>query len=252
VDVSGEVVEVGKKVSKFKTGDKVYAFTGISRNGGYGEYIALPGSFAAIVPQNLNIIDAGVVPGVGMTAYEAFTIHAPIKPGMKVLINGASGGVGTYAIQIARHFGAQVTAVCSTEKVELTKELGADKIIDYNKQNILHSEEKYDIILNCVRGIGFRKFLKLLRPGGRSVVIAGSPLEIPLIKLSNLFSFKKTIPFFVKSDGRILEGLSSLIRQDRVKPVIEKTYVWKDLAQAHRHVESGKIAGKIGVSMVFD
>jgi NADPH:quinone reductase-like Zn-dependent oxidoreductase len=252
VDVSGEVVEVGKKVTKFKRGDKVYAFTGITKNGGYGEYITLPDSFAATVPQNLNIIDAGVVPGVGMTAYEAFTIHAPITPGMKVLINGATGGVGTYAIQIAKHFGAQVTAVCSTEKVELAKGLGADKIIDYKKQNILKSEEKYDIILNCVRGIGFRKFLRLLRPGGKSLVIAGRPLEIPLITLSNLFTFKKTIPFFVKTDGRLLEGLSNLIREDKVKPVIEKTYLWKDLALAHRHVETGKIAGKIGVSMVFD
>jgi NADPH:quinone reductase-like Zn-dependent oxidoreductase len=83
-------------------------------------------------------------------------------------------------------------------------------------------------------------------------VIAGGPLEIPLIKLSNLFSFKKTIPFFVKTDGRILEGLSNLIREGRVKPIIEKTYIWKDLAQAHRHVETGKIAGKIGVSLVSD
>jgi NADPH:quinone reductase-like Zn-dependent oxidoreductase len=252
VDVSGEVVEVGKKVNKFKTGDRVYAFTGISKNGGYGEYIAVPDSFAAIVPENLNIIDAGVVPGVGMTAYEAFTMYAPIKPGMKVLINGATGGVGTYAIQIAKQFGAEVTAVCSTEKVELAMQLGADKIVDYKKQNILNAEEKYDIILNCVRGIGFRKFLKLLRPGGKSLVIAGGPLEIPLIKLSNLFSSKKTISFFVKTDGRTLEGLSNLIREGRVKPVIERTYSWKDLANAHRHVETGKIAGKIGVSMEFD
>jgi NADPH:quinone reductase-like Zn-dependent oxidoreductase len=249
VDASGVVVEVGKKVNKFKRGDKVYAFTGIAKNGGYGEYLALPDSFAATVPENLNIVDAGVVPGVGMTAYEAFTLYAPIKPGMRVLINGATGGAGTYAIQIAKHFSAEVTSVCSTEKIELAIGLGADKIIDYKKQNILNAEEKYDVILNCVRGIGFRKFLNLLRPGGKSLVIAGSPVEIPIIKLSNLFSSKKTIPFFVKTDGRVLEGLSNLIQKDRVKPVIEKAYLWKDLAYAHYHVETGEIAGKSGVSM---
>lgn len=252
VDVSGEVVKTGKKVSKFKKGDRVYAFTGIFKNGGYGEYIAMPASFPAVIPESLNITEAGVVPGVGMTAYEAFTLHAPIKPGMKVLINGATGGVGTYAIQIARHFGANVTAVCSTERVELARQLGANEIIDYKKQNLLDTEEKYDIILNCVRGIGFRKFLNLLKPGGKSLVITGSPLEMPLIRLFNLFSSKKTISFFVKTDGEILEGLSSLIRLGKVKPVIEKMYAWKDIAQAHRQMESGKIVGKIGVSIAFD
>jgi len=252
VDISGEVVEIGKKVQKFKTGDKVYAFTGIFKNGGYGEYIAIPDSFAAIVPPNLNVIEAGVVPGVGMTAYEAFTIHAPITPGMKILINGATGGVGTYAIQIAKYFGAEVTAVCSTAKAGLANQLGADKIIDYQVYNILNEKERYDIILNCVRGIPFNKFLKLLKPGGKSLVITASPSEVPLIKLYNLFSFKKTITFFVKTDGKILERLSNLIQEDKVKPIIEKTYLWKDLAQAHRHVETGKIAGRVGVSMLFD
>lgn len=249
VDVSGVVVEVGKNVDKFKIGDKVYAFMGINKNGGYGEYATIPETFAAMLPENLDITIAGTVPGVGMTAYEAFTVHAPIQPGMKVLINGASGGVGTYAIQIAGHFGAEVTGVCNTERIGLVKQLGADKIIDYKKQNLFETQEKYDIILNCVRGIGFNKFKKLLKPGGKSILIAGSPLEIPLLKLSNLFSSKKTIPFFVKTDGKILEGLSQLIQSGIVKPVVEKTYSWKELSQAHRHMEAGKIAGKIGVAI---
>lgn len=249
VDVSGEVVKVGRNVTKFKIGNIVYAFLGISKNGGYGEFASIPESFAALVPDNLNIIEAGTVPGVGMTAYEALTVHAPVVKGMKVLINGATGGVGTYAIQVAKHFGAEVTAVCSTEKVDLARQLGADVIVDYKKQNIFETSDKFDIVINCVRGIGFKKFVKLLKPKGRSIVIAGSPLEIPLIKLSNLVSSRKTIPFFVKTDGAILEGLSVLIKSGAVKPVIQKIYSWKELSQAHRAVEAGKITGKIGISI---
>lgn len=248
-DVSGEVVKVGKHVNKFKVGDRVYAFMGIRRNGGYGEFAAMPESYAAIVPENLNSTEAGTVPGVGMTAYEAFTVHAPVKKGMKVLIHGATGGVGTYAIQVAKHYEAEVTAVCSTEKVDLAKQLGADNLVDYKKQNIFESGNKFDIIINCVRGISFNKFRNLLEPGGKSIVIAGSPVEMPLIKLSNLFSSRKTIPFFVKTDGAILEGLSTLIKSGAVKPVIQKVYPWKELAQAHRAVEAGKVAGKIAISI---
>lgn len=251
-DVSGEVVEVGKQVSKFKVGDRVFAFMGIKKNGGYGEFTSVPESYAAKVPENLNISEAGTVPGVGMTAYEAFTKHAPVKKGMKVLINGATGGVGTYAVQVAKYFGAEVTAVCSTEKLDLAKQLGADKILDYKTQNIFESGNKFDIILNCARGIGFNKFRKLLESGGKSIVIAGSPQEMPLIKLTNLFSSRKTIPFFVKTDGAVLEGLSTLIKSGKVKPVIQKMYQLKELPLAHGDVESGKIAGKIGISVKPD
>lgn len=249
VDVSGKVVETGRAVSRFKVGDNVYAFLGIHRNGGYGEFAAIPQSFAALIPDNLNITEAGTVPGVGMTVYEAFTVHAPVKKGMLVLINGASGGVGTYAIQVAKYFGAEVTAVCSTERIDLAKQLGAEKIIDYKKQNILNTTERYDVILNCVRGIGFRQLKKLLKPGGKSIVIADNPMKFPLMKLSNLFSSRKTIPFIVKTEGKILEGLSKLIQSGKIKPVIEKIYPWKDLSQAHKHMESGKIAGKIGIKI---
>ncbi|MFC5271181.1 NADP-dependent oxidoreductase [Adhaeribacter terreus] len=249
VDASGEVVKVGKAVRKFSVGDKVYAFMGISNNGGYGEFISIPETFAAKVPDNLDLTEAGVVPGVGMTAYEAFTVHAPVRKGMKVLIIGATGGVGTYAIQIAKHLGAEVTAVCSSEKINLARQLGADQLVDYRSENILNTNERYDVILNCVRGIGFGKLKRLLKPGGKSIVIAGSPLELPLIKLSNLFSSKKTVPFFVKTDGAVLENLSQLIRACHVKLVIDRIYSWKDLPEAHARVEKGGITGKIGIAI---
>lgn len=249
IDVSGVVADVGSSVTKFRKGDRVYALTGIMRNGAYGEFIAIPESAVAMVPGNLNLTAAGVVPGSGMTAYEAFSVHALVAKGMDVLINGASGGVGTFAVQVAKSLGANVTAVCSTERIALVEQLGADEVIDYRKQNLFDTIEQFDVILNCVVGIGFRKLAKLLKPGGRSLIITGNPFQIPLIKLLNLFSSRKTISFFVKADGKILEGLSNLIKSGGVKPVIEKTYSWKELPQAHRHVESGKIGGKIGISM---
>ena len=251
-DVSGEVVKIGNRVSKFQVGDRVYAYTGIKKNGGYAQFVAIPELYAALVPENLIMTEAGTVPAVGMTAYEAFTVHAPVRKGMKVLINGAAGGVGSYAIQIAKHFEAEVTAVCSTGKIDLAKQLGADKIIDYKKRNIFESDNRYDIILNCVRGIGFNKFRNMLKPEGRLVIIAGSPLEIPLMKISNLLSSRKTIPFFVKTNGAILKSLSALIKSGEVRPVIQKIYSWKELPQAHRDFEAGKIAGKIGITSVIE
>lgn len=215
----------------------------------YGEYIAIPESYAALCPKNMPLDVAGTVPGVGMTAMEAFSIHAPLKTGMKVLINGATGGVGTYAIQIAKHFGAVVTAVCAQRNISLVKELGADVAVDYETKNILETSERFDVIINCVRANNNLKFKKLLRPGGTLLVIAGNPLEIMSLNISNLFPSKKAKMFFVKTSGIILRQLTELIETGKVKPVIEKIYSWKDLAAAHKHMENGKVTGKIAVKV---
>jgi NADPH:quinone reductase-like Zn-dependent oxidoreductase len=247
VDFSGEVMETGKNVKKFKPGDSVYAFTGITKNGGYGEYISVPEAMLAHTPKNIDIVEAGVVPGVGMTAYEGLIVLAKLQQGEKILINGAAGGVGTFAIQIAKAIGTEVTAVCSTGKADMARNLGADKVIDYSKENIFETKVKYDVVFNCVRGMSSNKLKKLLEPSGRILVITGNPLTAVFTKLSNLFSSKKTIEFFVKSDGNNLEGLTKLINEGKVKPVIEKTYNWRELADAHRHVEKGHTAGKIAI-----
>lgn len=249
VDIAGEVVETGKNVSLFKQGDRVYAFTGINKNGGYGEYIAIPESHTALCPKNIPLDEAGTVPGVGMTAMEAFCIHVPLQRGMKVLINGATGGVGTYAIQIAKYYGAVVTAVCAQRNIPFVQELGADIAEDYETKNILKTSERFDVIINCVRANNNLKFKKLLKPGGTLLVIAGNPPEILLLNISNLFSSKKAKMFFVKTSGNILQQLTGLIETGKVKPVIEKIYSWKDLAAAHNHLENGKVTGKIAIKV---
>jgi NADPH:quinone reductase-like Zn-dependent oxidoreductase len=247
VDFSGEVVETGNRASKFKPGDSVYAFTGITKNGGYGEYITVPERMLALTPISIDIVEAGVIPGVGMTAYEGLIVLAKLQQGEKILINGAAGGVGTFAIQIAKALGAEVTAVCSSGKTDMARSLGADKVIDYTKENLFEIKGQYNVVLNCVRGMSANKLKKLLAPSGRILVITGNPITAVFTKLSNLFSSKKTIEFFVESEGKNLQGLTKLINEGKVKPVIEKTYSWRDLAEAHRHVEKGHSTGKIAI-----
>lgn len=249
VDFSGKVVETGRKVKNFKRNDTVYAFVGIQKNGGYGEYIAVPEEMLAHTPKSLGMVEAGVVPGVGMTAYEGLVMLAKINKGEKLLINGAGGGVGTFAIQVARALGAQVTAVCSTEKVALVKSLGADRVIDYKKEDLTDIDERFDVIFNCVRGASTSRLKKLLKPTGRILIITGNPFTAVLTKFSNLFSQKKVIEFFVQPKGEILQGLTKMIDNNKVKPIIEKTFSWKDLAEAHELVERGHVAGKIAIEI---
>jgi NADPH:quinone reductase-like Zn-dependent oxidoreductase len=248
VDVAGEVVERGEGATRFAVGDRVFAYTGLSRPGGYGELIALPESYFARVPAKLGWAEAGTVPGVGATAYEAFTVHAPVKPGMRVFINGGAGGVGTYAIQIAKALGAEVTVTCSEAKAAFVRELGADQVIDYAKVDPFASGlGGYDVVLNAVRGPSLALLRKLLRPRGTLVTLTGIPPQAAWMKLRNLVASRRTVIMFVSTSGAILEGLAKMIEDDKVRPIVEKTYSWSELAEAHRRVESKHVTGKVAV-----
>jgi NADPH:quinone reductase-like Zn-dependent oxidoreductase len=194
VDVAGEVVDRGAGATRYSVGDRVFAYTGLSRPGGYGELVALPESYFARVPSKLSWAEAGTVPGVGATAYEAFTVHAPLEPGMRAFINGGAGGVGTYAIQIAKAMGAEVTVTAS--------------------------------------GL---------------VTLTGIPPQAAWMKLRNLVSARRTVIMFVSTSGAILDGLATMIEQGKVRPIVERTYSWTELAEAHRRVESKHVTGKIAV-----
>lgn len=248
VDVAGEVVGLGPGVTRFSVGDRVFAFTGIERGGGYGELAVVPESALARVPARLSWAEAGTVPGVGASAYEALTVHAPLRPGMRVLVNGAAGGVGTYAVQIARAMGAEVTGTCSEAKAALVRELGATHVIDYGKQDPYEAgKDRYDVVLNAVRGAPLGRLRRLLRPGGVLVTLTGTPPQSTLAKLGNLVSSRRTVVMFVQSSGAILEGLAKLMETGQVRPVVERTYTWDALAEAHRRVESGRVTGKVAV-----
>jgi alcohol dehydrogenase len=248
VDVAGEVVERGEGATRFAVGDRVFAYTGLSRPGGYGELVALPESYLARVPSQLGWAEAGTVPGVGATAYEAFTVHAPLGPGMRVFINGGAGGVGTYAIQIAKTMGAEVTVTASGGKAALLRELGADHVIDYTKVDpFAPGASSYDVVLNAVRGPSLSRLRQLLRPGGVVVTLTGIPPQAPWMKLRNLVSSRRTVIMFVAPSGAILEGLAQMLEEGKVRPIVEQTYSWNELAAAHRRVESQRVTGKVAV-----
>lgn len=249
VDVAGEVAGLGEGVRRFAFGDRVYAFTGIRHGGGYGEYTAIPERMLALIPKVLDWAQAGTVPGVGVTAYEAFTVQAPLKAGMRVFINGAAGGVGTYAVQMAKARGTAITATCSGAKADLVRDLGADRVIDYTTEDpFAATNSSYDVVLNAVRGAPLARLRGLLRQGGSLITItADHPGQILTSWLRNLFSSRRTIPFFVKTSGALLEGLSRLIEQGKVRPIVERTYHWHELAAAHRHIETGHVTGKLAI-----
>jgi NADPH:quinone reductase-like Zn-dependent oxidoreductase len=248
VDVAGEVIERGEGASRFDSGDRVFAYTGLSRPGGYGELVALPESCLARVPSKLSWAEAGTVPGVGATAYEAFTVHAPLRSGMRVFINGGAGGVGTYGIQIAKAMGAEVTVTASAAKAAFVRELGADHVVDYSKVDpFAQGASSYDVVLNAVRGPSLSRLRNLLRPGGVVVTLTGIPPQAVWMKLRNIVSSRRTVIMFVSASGAILEGLSKMIEDGKVRPIVEKVYSWDDLAEAHRRVESQRVMGKVAV-----
>lgn len=247
VEVAGEVAETGTAVTGFKPGDRVYAYVGPQRAGGYGEFIALPESQAAKIPPNLKTEDAGVVPGVGLTAYEAFVIHAPVEKGMRVLINGAAGGVGAFAVQVAKARGAHVTGVCRGAKAAFVRRIGADAVIDYETEDVLQSRHRFDVILQAARTDQLAGLRRLLKPGGRLVTITGGPVTMLGSKVRNVWSRQKTIAFIVKTSGKNLEGLSRMVEANLVRPHIDRSFSWRDLAEAHRRVETGRVTGKIAV-----
>jgi NADPH:quinone reductase-like Zn-dependent oxidoreductase len=248
VDVAGEVISVGAGVTRFTIGDRVFAYAGLGRGGGgYGEFATLPESYLARVPASLNWAEAGTVPGVGISAFEALTVQAPVRSGMRVFINGAAGGVGTYAVQIAKVFGAHVTGTCSGTKAALVRELGADHIIDYTKEDPFAREGAYDVFLNAVRGAPISRGRRTLRRGGVLVTLTGIPPQAVLATIRNLVSSRRTVFMFVQTSGALLEGLSRLIGNGQVRPIVERTCSWNELPEAHRRVETGRVAGKIAI-----
>jgi len=249
VDLAGEVVALGEGADRYSVGDRVYAYTGVGAGGGYGELAVVDERCLARVPERLDLVEAGSVPGVGATAYEAFTVHAPLGPGMRVFVNGAAGGVGTWAIQVARALGADVVGTCSTSKLELVRGLGAEPL-DYTVGDPFSEKGAYDVVLNAVRGAPKGPLRSLLRDGGTLVTVVGSPVDAVTSKVGNLLRKTRLVPFFVSSESTCLEGLSELIAAGSVRPVIERTYPLGELAEAHRRVETGRVAGKVCIDVI--
>ncbi len=247
-ELSGEIEETGKDVKNFKKGDKVFAYPG-HHGGGYAEYICLgEDSAIAVKPSNLNFEEAAAVPFGGNTALH-FLKQANIQKGQKVLIYGASGSVGTYAVQLAKYFGAEVTGVCSTVNIDLVKSLGADNVIDYTNEDFSKNGEIYDVIFDAVGMASFSGCMKSLKNKGIYLQVVAAPSTSIRMLLAGLAGNKKLIGGTAIPQTENLIFLIELSEKGEIKPVIDRTYPLEEIVEAHRYVDQGHKKGNVVINV---
>lgn len=248
-DFCGEVAKTGSKIDDYKKGDLVYGMVSAARGGAYAEYLKVKRKHLAHKPEKISAEEAAAIPMAGLTALQGLRDHCKLSPEQKVLINGASGGVGSYAVQIAKSMGARVTAVCSTDNMQMVKELGAEHVIDYTQENPLRSGAKYHAIFDAHGNLSFRKAGKCLYDGGIIVTTLPTPASLFQIFL-NRFSKKNSMKTFsVAPSHPDLEELKRLVEEGRLKTVLDSTYTLEDLAEAHERSQTGHVKGKVAVTI---
>ena len=255
VDFAGTVEAVGAKVTRFKPGDAVFG----GRNGAFAEYLVVRESRAVVAkPANISFEQAAAVPVAAVTALQALRDQGGLKAGQKVLINGASGGVGTFAVQIAKAMGAEVTGVCSTRNVELVKSLGADHVIDYKSTDYTAGEQQYDLIVDNIGNRRLRDNRKVLAPQGVYVIV-GAPSEDPWIgamsgpiraKFYSMFVDQQFKFFLSELKPQDLEFIAGLMQQGKVVPAIDRAYPLAGTADAIEYLETGRARGKVVIGVV--
>jgi NADPH:quinone reductase-like Zn-dependent oxidoreductase len=267
-DVAGVVVRVGPRVRQFKAGDEVYARPDDLRIGTFAEFVAVKEDSVALKPRNLTMAEAASIPLVGLTAWQALVEMAQLGKGQKVFIQAGSGGVGTFAIQLARHLGATVATTTSAGNAALVKGLGADVVIDYRKDAFEDQLRDYDVVLNSQDGQTLKKSLGVLKPGGRLISISGPPdprfaedIQAPWpvkqvfralslgvrrrarhLQLSYAF-------LFMKASGSQLKQIASLIEAGAIRPVVDKVFPFESTNEALAYVESGRAKGKVVIKI---
>jgi len=251
VDVAGEVESIGPGVTQFKPGDPVFG----ACRGALADYVCAPASSLAIKPDNVSFEQAASVPIAAWTALQGLRDKAHIEPGQTVLINGAAGGVGTFAVQLAKHFGGQVTGVCSTRNLELIRSIGADRVLDYTQQGLAEDQQQYDVVLECVGNLSLPHIRGMLRPKGVCVMIGASP-DVSLaailggvLKLLVLapFTKQKILTFMARRDANDLNFIAGLLQSGVVTPVIDRCYSLDEVQAALRYLEAGHVHGKLVV-----
>lgn len=247
-DLAGEIESVGKDVKRFKKGEQVIAYPG-HIGGAYAEYICLPEDAAmAIKPENLTFEEAAAVPFGGNTALH-FLKQSNIQKGQKILIYGASGSVGTYAVQLAKYFGAEVAGVCSTANIDLVKSLGADKVIDYTKEDFTQKGEKYDVILDAVGMASFSGCMRSLKKEGTYLQVVAAPATSIRMLLTGMTSKKTLIGGTANPQTENLIFLKELVENGDIKPVIDRTYTLEQIVEAHWYVDQGHKKGNVVINI---
>ena len=240
-DFAGIVEAVGKKVTQFKTGDRVFGES--LKGGAFAEYISVPAAVCATMPVTANFSEMAAVPVAGLTALQAIVTHGMIREGEKVLINGSSGGVGHFAVQVAKAYGAKVTAICSSKNMEFVKSLGADEVIAYDKENIHQHNGKYDLVADINGNLNYKDFRRM---GQRGVSVGftsmGHMMALLLNKAVSKFPLSQ---FTAVANARDLETLALLVQSGKVKAHIEKTYSYKQIPEAIGYIEAMRTRGKV-------
>ncbi|MFE4106463.1 NAD(P)-dependent alcohol dehydrogenase [Almyronema epifaneia] len=244
-DLAGEVVACGDRVTLFKPGDEIYAFLNPLAGGAYAEYAVVPEAVACFKPRNLTYAQAAAVPLAATTALQALRDLANLKGSQTVLINGASGGVGSFAVQIAKAFGATVTGVCSRRNFELMEALNCDRMIDYTAENFTQHTEKYDLIFDAVGQQTFRQCKPALNPGGLYITTLPSPPTLIQAALTSVLPGKSCKLVIAQPRGIDLAYLQSLIETEQVKPVCDRVFPLAETVAAHRYSETERAVGKI-------
>ena len=270
-DLAGTVVQVGARVSGFKPGDAVYARPRDGRIGSLAELIAVDQADLALKPRNLTMAEAASLPLVGLTVWQALVELAALQPGQKVLIHAGSGGVGTVAIQLAKHLGAHVAATTSTANLDLVRSLGADVVVDYRKQSFEQVLSGYDVVLCSLGGDTLAKSLQVLKPGGKLISIFGPPtaefaraqgmgwLLRQVLRLLSLGIRRKAARhgasysfLFMRADGGQLAQLATLVEAGAIHPVIDRSYPFDQANQALAYLDTGRAKGKVVISLQPD
>lgn len=263
-DVAGVVTKVGSKVSRFKIGDEVLARPADFRIGTFAEYIAINENDAALKPQNISMEQAASIPLVALTVWQAFVEKTKLKKGQKVFIQAGSGGVGTIAIQLAKHLGATVATTTSASNFELVKSLGADVVIDYKTQDFETILNEYDLVLNSQDEKTLEKSLRILKKGGKAISISGPP-DVAFAKEIKLNLLLKTVLsllsrkvrkqakklgvdytfLFMQANGKQLSEIGALIESNVIQPVVDKVFPFEQMNEAMSYIQSGRAKGKV-------
>lgn len=267
-DLSGVVIAVGSRVMRFKPGDEIFASIFDTMRGSLAEFALVPESLAAMKPANLNFVQAASLPMVSLTAWQALTERARLRPRQKIFIPAGSGGIGSFAIQLAKQLGATVGTTTSTDNVEWVRRLGADEVIDYKNQKFENVLSGYDIILNTIRGDTVEKSTQILKPGGKIVSLTG-PLDAAFARTRRLNVFLRfvfglmsrkilrlskkqglTYSFlFVRPDGDQLTEIGKLIEAEKMSPVIDKVFLFAEAKDALAYLALGHAKGKVVVKI---
>jgi NADPH:quinone reductase-like Zn-dependent oxidoreductase len=265
-DIAGVVVEVGSRVTRFKPGDAIFASLFDLGRGSIAEFAAVPESVAALKPANLDFVQAASVPMVGLTSWQALKERANLRAGQKVFVPAGSGGIGTFAIQLAKYFGAKVGTTTSTGNVQLVTGLGADEVVDYKKQKFEQVLHGYDVVLGTLRGDEIEKAVGILKPGSKIVSLIG-PLDAAFARARRLNFFLEfvfglmsrkimrlarkhdaTYSFlFVRPDGAQLTEIGELLKSERIRPVIDKVFPFEQAKEALEYLAQGRAKGKVVV-----